>query len=129
MTLIERDLLESRTVVIHDVQVERELVFVLVHRRECALVLVKQERLRLCLARGREDDAAVGKVLRHDVMADLGPQIIGNHPNQFSGVERVLPDIPGRNLVVLGDAHLERHAHGKEQAAGVVVNLDIADCA
>ena len=45
VALVERHLFETRSIVVHYVQIERELVLVLVHRRKTALVFIEQQRL------------------------------------------------------------------------------------
>ena len=125
VALVERDLADVVAVFVHDVQVERELVVVLVDGRERALALVEQQRLRLRLPRRREDDTAVREILRHDVVADLRRQGRRYDPNEFTGLERVLPDIPRRHLVVHVDVRVERVTHGKQQATAVIVDLDV----
>ena len=127
MALVEGHLLEARTVVLHDVEIERELVLVLVHRRKRTLVFVEQQCLRLGLARRGEDDPPVRKVLGHDVVTDFRSQVVRYNPHQFAGLKGVLPDVPGGRLVIFVDAVDKRRAHGKQQATAVVVDFHIAN--
>ena len=127
VALVKGNLLEARAVVVHDMQVERKLFLVLIHGRERTLVLVKQQCLRLRLARRCENDAAVRQVFRHDVVADFCRQVIGNYANQRIRLEGVLPDVPRRDLVFFVDAFLERRAHRKQQTATVIIDFNVAN--
>jgi hypothetical protein len=61
-------------------------------------------------------------------VAVLRGQVRCNHSTQFTGLECVLPQVPGGLvLVVQIQIRVRGSAHGKQQLAAVVGYLDIAD--
>ncbi len=126
MTLVKRDLLDAGAVIIHYVKIERRLILILVFGRETALAFIEQHCLRLRLPGGREYNASVGQVLRHDVVANLGRQVRGDNAFQHVSFEDVLPDVPRRQIFFV-NVRVERHTHGKEQATTIVVDLNVAN--
>ena len=55
MTLVESELLNAAAIIVHDVDTERKLVLVFVHRREAGLAFVQQDGLRTRLTGRREN--------------------------------------------------------------------------
>ena len=103
------------------------LVAILVLGVELGLALVQQDRLRLALARGREDDATVRQVVRRDIVA-LASATMSEAITRRSAVggEVVFPDVPG-GLVFL----VLRRCKGPRMANTTFVpskdDLEVAD--
>ena len=113
---------------VHHVQHEGGLLPVLVLRLELRLALVEQDRARLALARRGEDDAPVGQIVRGEVVAFLGDDVGRDHAPQRARRHVVLPDVPGR-LVLLVGALDQGLAHREDDLRAVVRRLDVADVA
>ena len=61
-------------------------------------------------------------------MTDFRRKRRGNNANQFVRIKRVLPNIPGCDLILNVHAGIKRYSHGKQQSGAVIVNLDVPDC-
>ena len=77
MALVERDLVDVRAVGVHHVQHERRLVAVLVLAANCGLPSSSRIAFDWRWRVEREHDAAVGQVVRRDVVAFLGDDVGG----------------------------------------------------
>src|SRR5690606_13286423 len=79
-----------------------------------------QLRPAVGLAVGGEHDAAVGQVVRVEIIAGVGQLVVGDHAPQAAAVQGILPDVPGRVV---------RAAHGEDQPAAVVGDVGTAHVA
>ena len=102
---------------VHDVQHERGLVVVLVLGGELRLVLVQQDGAGLPLTRRGEHDAAVGEVVRHDVMAFLLGRVGADDATERPAGGVVLPDVPGRLIFLVRVLDDEREEAEHARAA------------
>ncbi len=128
MALVERDLMDSGTVRVHHVQIERRLVAVLVLRFELRLALIEQHGLGLSLARGGEDDASVGHHVRADVVGRrriLVGRRIDCRPQLVTG-DVIDPDAP-RGSILLLHVRLQRAAHGKHDGLAIRGYIHVLD--
>src|SRR5690606_1042987 len=120
VALVEGDLLDVAAVGIHHVQHQRRLTVVAVGVTEGRHAGRLQLRPAVGLAVGGEHDAAVGQVVRVEIIAGVGQLVVGDHAPQAAAVQGILPDVPGRVV---------RAAHGEDQPAAVVGDVGTAHVA
>ena len=118
--------LDVGAVGLHHVQHEGALAAVVGLRLVAGLAFVAQDGLRLALARRGEDDAAVGQVVRRDVMAFRGDRVRGDHATQRVGRDVVFPDRPGRRIFLVL-VHRQRSAHREDELPAVDRDVHVLD--
>jgi hypothetical protein len=112
---------------LHHVQHECRFIASLGLRLEVGLALAGQHRLGIALARRGEQHAAVGEVVRRDVLgAGVGVACAAGELRERAGGDVVLPDVPGRRVAELLVGR-DRAAHREDQPGAVVGGVQILD--